>query len=126
MKTLREYIFNAFDNAEEAHDCIVWAEDFGAPLDAKYDAPCGTGRANDILNEYYNSEKFQPEKKRTIPDCETKHKCLTVGEVHAYLTRILKDNPDVANFNFYHAEFGSITDSACIEHIESGNGLIIS
>ncbi len=125
MQPLRDYIRAEFDNSDDADACIAWIENFGAHLHLKYDEAVGIRKAKDLIETFRTESANEETDETKIQDLDKPTGNLTVGEVYAYLTRLLKFHPDIKNLQFAHCEFGGITPSTSISYIEGEKCLIV-
>lgn len=105
---------------EEYVRCRMWAESEGYPLVSKWPTEESLEKAKSTKEDWLEAT-VKPEE---ISSFETSN--LTVRQLHAYLSRLLLQNPETENMSVMHIEFGNLEKSTEIAFDKSSNSLYIS
>ena len=114
-KTAADYIRTLA--GEKADECLAWAAEHQKYVDRPQTPERSERDAKWLMEDWTvqsaNKEKWLsklgklPESLEEVP--------LTVGGLHAYLTKLLALHPDVATVHVYHEECCGPTDSCYVE-----------
>ncbi len=107
---------------EEYVSCRMWAECEGYPLVSKWPAEESLEKAKSTKEDWLEAKEAVMTEE--IPTFETSN--LTVRQLHAYLSRLLLQNPDAENMSVRHVEFGNLEKSTEVKFDKSSNSLYIA
>jgi hypothetical protein len=114
-KTVMEYVRGSL--GEKADDFLTWAKEHQKIVDRPQTPERSERDAKWLLEDWTvqsaNKEKWT-EKLGELPD-SLEEEPLTVGALHAYLTKLLALHPDVATVPVYHEECCGQCDSWLVE-----------
>lgn len=102
---------------EKADECIAWAKEHQKLIERPQTPERSEKEANYIIQDWKilsaNKEKWL-QKLSEIPEPHEEEP-LTIGGLHAYLTKLLALHPDISAVPVYHEECCGMTDSWLVE-----------
>jgi hypothetical protein len=125
-KTVSDYI--KILAGDKADDCIVWANEHQKLIERPQTPERSEKEANYLIYHWKiqsaNKEKWLL-KLSEIPE-SFEEGPLTIGGLHAYLTKLLALHPDVATVHVYHEECCGPSDSYLVEFDAENDRLCIT
>jgi hypothetical protein len=110
---------------EEYVRCRMWAECEGYPLVSMWPAEESLEKAKSTKEDWLEAKAaVAAVKPEEIPTFETSN--LTIRQLHAYLSRLLLQNPEAENMSVQHVEFGNLEKSTEVKFDKSSKSLYIA
>jgi hypothetical protein len=121
MISVRESLISILSDNAHAAECIAWCEKEEYPLDMRFTSEVSADKAQSMKEDWEDAcRNLDP----SIPTYSPLVGDITIGKLHAYLTKILESNPSLADAKVMQVEFGNLS---FIRKVESGvTGVIIS